>query len=61
MHNAIAHHPLTDAWAVIRPSRPTPPVYILAMTFYGMEYSFIVYIDVSILQRIEVGHIGEHW
>ena len=25
MHNAIAHHPLTDARAVIRPSWPTPP------------------------------------
>ena len=25
MHNAIAHHPLTDARAVIRPSRATPP------------------------------------
>ena len=25
MHNAIAHHLLTDARAAIRPSRPTPP------------------------------------
>ena len=25
MHNAIAHHPLTDARAAIRPSQPTPP------------------------------------
>ena len=25
MHNAIAHHPLTDAQATIRASRPTPP------------------------------------
>ena len=25
MHNAVAHHPLTDARAAIRPSRPTPP------------------------------------
>ena len=25
MHNAIAHHPLTDARATIRPSPPTPP------------------------------------
>ena len=25
MHNAIAHHPLTDAPAAIHPSRPTPP------------------------------------
>ena len=25
MHNAIAHHPLTDARAAIRPSRPTTP------------------------------------
>ena len=25
MHNAIAHHPLTDAPAAIRPSQPTPP------------------------------------
>ena len=25
MHNAIAHHPLTDAQAAIRPSQPTPP------------------------------------
>ena len=28
MHNAIAHHPLTDARAVIRPSQPTPPLFI---------------------------------
>ena len=26
MHKAIAHHPLTDAQAVIRASRPTPPL-----------------------------------
>ena len=25
MHNAIAHHPLTDVQAAIRPSWPTPP------------------------------------
>ena len=25
MHNAIAHHPLTDARAAIHPSLPTPP------------------------------------
>ena len=25
MHNAIAHHPLTDAPAAICPSWPTPP------------------------------------
>ena len=25
MHNAIAHHPLTDARAAIRPSQPTAP------------------------------------
>ena len=25
MHNAIAHHPLTDARAGIRPSQPAPP------------------------------------
>ena len=25
MHNAIGHHPLTDARAAIRASRPTPP------------------------------------
>ena len=40
MHNVIAHHPLTDARAAIRPSWPTPPVYILGMTFHGMEYPF---------------------
>ena len=28
MHNAIAHHPLTDAPAAIRPSWPTPPPFI---------------------------------
>ena len=40
MHNAIAHHPLTDAQLVpeaICAARPTPPVYILGMTFHGME------------------------
>ena len=25
MHNAMAHHPLTDAQAAIHPSWPTPP------------------------------------
>ena len=25
MHNAIAHHPLTDARAAIHASQPTPP------------------------------------
>ena len=44
MHNAIAHHPLTDAQLVPEPrSAPPsqlPPVYILGMTFHGMEYPF---------------------
>ena len=42
MHNAIAHHPLTDARPAIHPSWPTPPppLYILGMMFYGMEYPF---------------------
>ena len=42
IHNAIAHHPLTDAQLVPEPrSAPPgqlPPVYILGMTFHGMEY-----------------------
>ena len=41
MHNAIAHHPLTDTQLVPEPrSAPPgqlPPVYILGMTFHGME------------------------
>ena len=41
MHNANAHHPLTDAQLVPEPrSVPPgqlPPVYILGMTFHGME------------------------
>ena len=41
MYNAIAHHPLTDAQLVPEPrSAPPgqlPPVYILGMTFHGME------------------------
>ena len=44
MHNAIAHHPLTNARLVPEPrSAPPgqlPPVYILGMTFHGMEYPF---------------------
>ena len=44
MHNAIAHHPLTDAQLVPKPrSVPPsqlPPVYILGMMFCGMEYPF---------------------
>ena len=44
MHNAIAHHPLTDAQLVPEPrSAPPsqlPPVHILGMTFHGMEYPF---------------------
>ena len=44
MHNAIAHHPLTNAQLVPEPrSTPPgqlPPVYILGMTFHGMEYPF---------------------
>ena len=41
MHNAIAHHPLTDTQLVPEPRsappRQLPPVYILGMTFHGME------------------------
>ena len=44
MHNAIAHHPLTDAQLVPEPrSAPPgqlPPVYILGVMFCGMEYPF---------------------
>ena len=44
MHNAIAHHPLTDAQLAPEPRSappwPAPPVYILGMTFHGMEYPF---------------------
>ena len=40
MHNAIAHHPLTNARAAIAPPGQLPPVYILGMTSYGMEYPF---------------------
>ena len=44
MHNAIAHHPLTDAQLVPEPrSAPPgqlPPVYILGTTFHGMEQPF---------------------
>ena len=44
MHNAIAHHPLTDAQLVPEPRsappRQLPPVYILGLTFHGMEYPF---------------------
>ena len=44
IHNAIAHHPLTDAQPV--PEQPSaspsqlPPVYILGMASFGMEYPF---------------------
>ena len=41
MHNAIGHHPLTDAQLAPEPRSappwPAPPVYILGMTFHGME------------------------
>ena len=44
MHNAIAHHFPTDAQAVPEqrsaPPSQLPPVYILGMTFHGMEYPF---------------------
>ena len=44
MHNAIAHHSLTDAQLVSKrqsaPRGRLPLVYILGMTSYGMEYSF---------------------
>ena len=44
MHNAIAHHPLTDAQLVPEPRSAPPsqlsPVYILGMTFHSMEYPF---------------------
>ena len=43
MHNAIAHHPLTNAQAEIHPSQPTPPClytghYIL---WYGISLSLV--------------------
>lgn len=45
MHNAIVHHPLTDAQPAPEqqslPPRPTPPpVSTLSMMSYGMEYPF---------------------
>ena len=44
MHNAIAHHSPTDAQLVPEqrsaPPSQLPPVYILGMTFHGMEYPF---------------------
>ena len=44
MHNAIAHHSLTNAQLVPEqqsaPPGQLPPVYILAMTSHGMEYAF---------------------
>ena len=42
VHNAIAHHSLTDAQLVPEqrsaPPSQLPPVYILGMSSYGMEY-----------------------
>ena len=44
MHNAIAHHSLTDAQLVPEqrsaPPSQLPPVYILGMTSYSMEHPF---------------------
>ena len=44
MHNAIAHHLLTDAQLVLEqqstPPSQLPPVYILGMMSYGTEYPF---------------------
>ena len=44
MHNAIAHHLLTDAQPVpkqrLAPPGQLAPVYILGMMSYGMEYPF---------------------
>ena len=44
MHDAIAHHRLTDAQPVpeeqMLPLCQLPPVYALSMMSYGMEYPF---------------------
>ena len=44
MHNSVVHHLLTDAQPVPehRSAGPShlPPVYILSMTFIGVEYPF---------------------
>ena len=44
MHNAIAHHSLTDAQLIPEQESTPPgqlaPVYILGMMFCGMEYPF---------------------
>ena len=44
VHNAIAHHSPTDAQLVPKqrsaPSDQLPPVYILGVTSYGMDYAF---------------------
>ena len=44
MHNAIAHHSLSNAQLVPKQRSAPPsqllPVYILGMTSYGMEYPF---------------------
>ena len=40
MHNAIAHHLLTDARAAIRPSQPTPPCLCTGhdVPWYGISF-----------------------
>ena len=44
MHNAIAHHSPTDAQLVPEqrsaPPNQLPPIYILGIMSYGMEYPF---------------------
>lgn len=45
-HGTAAHPPLTDIqpgpkqW--LAPPSPLPPVYILGMTLYGIEYPFVL-------------------
>ena len=44
MHNAIAHHPVTDAQPIpeqqLCPPSQQPPVYVLVMMVHRMEYPF---------------------
>ena len=40
MHNAIAHHPLTDAQPIPKQPPPPSPYILFSMPSDGMEYPF---------------------
>ena len=60
MHNAVAHHPLTDARTAIRPSWPTPPCLYTGHDIYMIyTYTAVSFLHTCLLA--EHGRLKRPW